>query len=473
MMKTYIAAGPTLAAFHESDAFVRSIRGPIGSGKSTACVAEILKRAHEQKPGPDGRRKTRWGVVRNTYGELRTTTVRTWHMWFPETLGRFSLDAPPTHRLVTSELDLELIFLALDRPEDVRKLLSLELTGAWVNEARETPKAILDALTGRVGRFPPMADGGPTWSGVFLDGMSPDTDHWLYTLAEEVQPEGYAFFAQPAGDGPDAENRQHLPADYYDRIKAGKDEDWIKVYVKGQYGYAMDGKPVYPEWRDSVHVASEALAPIKGLSLFLGLDFGLMPACVFAQHTARGQWRIIDELISENMGMVRFSELLSARLDEWYGDIERIEAWGDPAGNARSQTDERTCMEIVKQYAGIDIRPAPSNEWTIRREAVASTLNRLVDGMPGLLLSPHCKMLRKGFAGGFQYKRVQVSGDERFHDKADKNKFSHPHDALQYLMLGSGEGRMLLGKERRKRAAASRPTRANSRYDLMHWRAAR
>ncbi len=132
MIKTYIPAGPTLAAFHESDAFVRSIRGPIGSGKSTACVAEILKRAHEQAPGPDGRRKTRWGIIRNTYGELRTTTVRTWHMWFPETLGRFSLDAPPTHRLVTSELDLEIIFLALDRPEDVRKLLSLELTCARV-----------------------------------------------------------------------------------------------------------------------------------------------------------------------------------------------------------------------------------------------------------------------------------------------------------------------------------------------------
>ena len=48
----------------------------------------------------------------------------------------------------------------------------------------------------------------------FLDGMSPDTDHWLYTLAEEVQPEGYEFFAQPAGDGPEAENRNHLPADY-------------------------------------------------------------------------------------------------------------------------------------------------------------------------------------------------------------------------------------------------------------------
>ncbi len=197
----------------------------------------------------------------------------------------------------------------------------------------------------------------------------------------------------------------------------------------------------------------------------------MTPAAIFGQRTARGQWRIIDELIAEDMGVVRFSELLSARLDEWYGEITRVETWADPAGAARSQTDEKTCIEIVKEHAGIDVRPAPSNEWTLRREAVAQTLNRLVDGMPGLLLSPHCKMLRKGFAGGYHYKRVQVSGDERFHDKADKNKFSHPHDGLQYLLLGAGEGRALLGKARRKRAAALRPSRANSKYDPQHWRA--
>ena len=66
MLKQYLPSGPTLARFHESDAFFRSIRGPIGSGKTTACIAEIIKRAHEQRPGPDGRRRTRWAAIRNT-----------------------------------------------------------------------------------------------------------------------------------------------------------------------------------------------------------------------------------------------------------------------------------------------------------------------------------------------------------------------------------------------------------------------
>ncbi len=448
MLKQYVAAGPTLAAFHESDAFVRCVRGPIGSGKSTACVAEILKRAHEQKPGPDGRRHSRWAIIRNTYGELRTTTIRTWHMWFPETLGRFSLDQPPTHRLVTSELDMEILFLALDRPDDVKKLLSLELTGAWVNEAREVPKAIIDALTGRVGRYPPMVDGGPTWSGVLLDTMSPDSDHWLYRLAEEETPEGWSFFAQPPGDSDEAENRGHLPPNYYDRLRAGKSEDWIRVYIEGQYGFDTDDRPVFPEFKDSVHCADEPLEPIKGLPIFIGTDFGLTPASVMAQRTATGQWRFIAELVSEDMGAVRHAEHLSAMLDEWFPDFQ-FRGWGDPAGDARAQTDEKTCLQIMSEYCDIEFRAAPTNDFMMRREAVAGALNRMIDGKPGFLISPACKVTRKGLAGSYCFKRVQVSGDERYHDVPNKNRYSHPCEALQYVMLGGGEGRVVMRQHNR------------------------
>src|SRR5690606_19111708 len=78
----------------------------------------------------------------------------------------------------------EVWFVALDRPDDVRKLLSMELSDAWVNEAREIPKAIIDALTGRVGRFPSMKDGGPDNVQVIMDTNSMDSDHWWYVLAE-------------------------------------------------------------------------------------------------------------------------------------------------------------------------------------------------------------------------------------------------------------------------------------------------
>ena len=152
---------------------------------------------------------------------------------------------------------------------------------------------------------------------MIADTNPPDSDHWLYTLAEEDKPEGWAFFAQPGGvvevDGklvgnPEAENLKHLPQGYFTNQLSGESEDWIRVFLGGQYGYVQHGKPVYPEWRDSTHAASEPLAPVPEWPLMLGLDFGLTPACVFAQRSPQGQWRVIDELVTEDMGVVRESQ---------------------------------------------------------------------------------------------------------------------------------------------------------------------
>lgn len=479
----YEPDGRTLAAFFHASDFVRVLIGPFGSGKTVACSIEVFRRACEQAPGPDKVRRSKWLVVRSTYPQLRSTTIPSWRQWFSDGFGTFNLTPPITHRMVLplddgTIADIEVIFMALDGPDAESALKGFEGTGVWFNEAREIPKAVFDFALGRVGRYPATKDGGPSWYGVIADSNPPDFDAWLYKMAEEAKPAGWGFFKQPGGvvkpngrwtPNPDAENTQHLPPNFYMKQMASQSEDWIRVFLGGEYGFVQEGKPVYPEWLDTTHVANEALAPIEKLPLVIGLDFGLTPAAVFAQRTARGQWRVIDELVTEDMGVVRFSELLSARLDAWYGDVGAVEAWGDPAGNARATTDERTCFEIIRKHTNIPCKAAPTNEPTIRREAVAGALNRLVDGEPGFLLSPACKVLRKGFAGGYHYRRVRVVGDERFHDKPDKNAFSHPHDALQYLLSGAGEGRALLGKEQRR--ATSRPGRANSRYNPTQWRA--
>ncbi len=125
------------------------------------------------------------------------------------------------------------------------------------------------------------------------------------------------------------------------------------------------------------------------------------------QRTATGQWRWLAELVSEDMGAVRHAEHLSAMLDEWFPDFQ-FRGWGDPAGSQRSQVDERTALQIMSEYTDIDFRAAPTNDFLLRREAVAGALNRMVDGQPGLLISPACKVTRKGMAGGCAFKRVQI-----------------------------------------------------------------
>jgi len=113
-----------------------------------------------------------------------------------------------------------------------------------------------------------------------------------------------------------------------------------------------------------------------------------------------------------------------------------FEDWGDPAGEQRTSMtvdrDEKTCFDVL-QGKGIHIRGAEQNI-TARLESVRKPLNTLPNGKPQLQLHPRCEMLRKGFRGRYQFRRVKIAGSaERHHDTPDKNEFSHPHDALQYV----------------------------------------
>lgn len=447
-------SGPTFEKFHASAARRRGVMGPIGSGKSTGMCMEIFRRGQQQALGPDGIARTRWVVVRNTYRELRDTTVKTWLYWFPEHIfGDFNY-GNMEHMIRLPGVETEVLFRALDRPQDIAKLLSLEITGAWVNEARELPFGVIKALDDRAGRYPPVKDGGCTWAGLMMDTNPPDDDHWWYRLAEEERPEGWEFFSQPGGlierggqflPNPEAENLQYLepPGAFYTTRAQGASKEYTRVYYCGRYGFVQDGKPVYPEYADDIHAWKDPIAPLKDQPLYVGIDFGLTPAALFAQKTPSGRWLWIDELVTEDMGATRFAELLGPKLRGEYQGYE-IHIFGDPAGDQRAQTDETTPFQILRGK-GIDARPAPTNDWLIRRDALGNPMTRLIDGLPGFVVSPKCHIARKALAGGYCLKRMQISGEERYRDAPIKNRYSHIVEAGQYCMLGAGEGDSVVG----------------------------
>jgi len=448
---------PTLRRFHNRHNFVRGVMGPIGSGKSTACCMEILVRAMEQAPSlKDGKRHTRWAIIRNSYPELKTTTMKTWGDWCPPEYGKLTMSSPIRHFIETNDLVLEVLFLALDRAEDQKKLLSLELTGAWVNEAREIPKPIIDTLTGRVGRYPAEKDGGCTWSGIFMDTNPPDDQSWWYRLAEEETPEGWEFFRQPSGRGAHAENLPNLPKGYYKRVSAGKDPDWIKAYVDGDYAFVIEGKPVFPSFRDRTHTAKEVLKPIEGIPLLVGVDFGLTPAAVIGQKLTNGRWVILDEYVTEDTGVRRFAENFSRYIQTKYEGFDFGGGWGDPSGNKREYREE-TAFSLMNEFCPLSKnhtvkwREAPSNDTLLRFEAVHNVLDRMIDGDPGILISPEARYVRKGFAGGYHYKLLRSGDGTQTQEFPNKNKFSHPMDALQYLLTGGGEYNVVLRKVDRSR----------------------
>ena len=136
---SYDPPGPQAGLFHAHDGFVRGLMGPVGSGKSSSCCVEIVARALRQEPYYDGVRRSRWAVIRNTYPELKSTTIKTWETWFPSNVAPIKWDTPITSTMIIDDLgdgtslELEVLFLAIDKASEKGKLRSLELTGGWSN----------------------------------------------------------------------------------------------------------------------------------------------------------------------------------------------------------------------------------------------------------------------------------------------------------------------------------------------------
>lgn len=461
---TIYEATPTLWAFHHDPSLVRVVRGPVGSGKSTACCWEMWRRAAEQKPSPNGKRLSAWVVVRNTFRELKDTTVATWLDWFTESkVGKFNY-ADLEHRIEYSDMDVLIMFRSLDKPRDIKKVLSLEVTGAWFNEAREMPRVIVNRMMERVGRYPPAKDGGPTWQGIIMDTNPPDEDHWLAEM-EGKYTEGWKFFVQPPGlievDGklltnPSAENLDYLPAGYYERSLGSQTMEEIKVYRMNQFGFIRDGKPVTPEFAQLTHTRPE-LPVLKGSPLRIGIDIGggtLNPAAVIFQRSTRGGIVVQAEVVGTDIGVEAFGRALKQALVEYFpdhvaqlgnGDEDAIRIFCDPAAYKRDEIYETVVATHLRTVTGIAVQGSPTQDPKARVDALRAPMTRLIDGQPGFLVHNRCKKLIKGLNGGWCYRRLQVTGGETYADKPDKGELSHVCEALGYGLLGIGEFRTLQG----------------------------
>lgn len=450
--------GPVLEQYALSRDRVRLIMGPLGSGKTYQSCFNIFNHMVEMPPNSQGVRKSRWVAVRNSYPDLLGTTIKDWMEIFGDVgIGKLDKAFPPTHYLDFAledgtQVKAELVFMALDREDSVRKLRGIQSTGFWLNEVKELEKAIIDMCDLRHGRYPSKSDHGDYYHGMIGDTNAPDDDEWYYQLAEEEKPEGWSFFRQPGGviknrqgkwvPNPKAENLKNLPEGYYERGLAGKADDWINVNLANNYGTVMAGLPIYrDQFNVNIHVSKERLWPVKASPIVVGVDFGLTPAAAIGQLTPLGQLRIIDELVSDRMGFEAFcNEQLIPLLRTKYKafPIGDMSMFGDPAGVRAADTDEKTCFDIAHSL-GLPLE-APddrSNNPSARWEAVRHFLTRMASGgQPGFLVSKDCTVLRKGFVSGYHFAKLKVAGETKYREKAEKNKFSHVHDALQYLCLG-------------------------------------
>ena len=505
----YKPPGDTIAAFFASDKFCRVVQGPFGSGKSVSCCMELMRRAREQAPSPvDGVRYTRWVAIRNTHAELELTTIQGWLEWFPEKVfGPFQWTSPYTHHFQIDEaggtIDLEIIFLALDRPDDVKKLKSLNITGVWVNEASEVDKAIIDVASSRCRRFPAVRNGGCTWGGIIMDTNAPPSNHWISLMSGQVPlpewmtqeerqqyalPDNWGFYIQPAamleirnarGEvsgyrlNPKAENVANLAKNYYDELIGGKDWNWIQVYILNRPGRARVGKVVFPTYNQEEHSVGEPWR-VREAPVVVGADTsGLTPGAVFIQQW-QGIWHVFYEIVADNTGAEAFGMVLRQAIFRKVPPalIKLVQLWGDPAGKQRQPGDKevRSYLNIIRAQAGLMIQPAPFQELSVRLDTVRQVLARGVGKSKGLVVHRlDCPVLHEGFVQEYHYRRI-ISAGERYEERPYKNRASAVHDALQYGLGGAGESRQLLvtGKMPLEVARAKRGAAAGySPYDRM------
>lgn len=458
--------GPVAGAFCVDNSEIAAIMGPVGSAKTTASAMRVVRHAYEQHPGADGIARTRFAIVRNTGPQLQDTTLKTWLKLFPENVyGKFET-TKKVHRWrfrpagMRKLIDAEFIFRALDDEDDVANLLSLEVTGFWFNELREINTTILAHAGRRAGRYPGADLGGCKWH-----GWIGDTNPWPYTsdlhkmFVLDPKP-GYKFFKQPGGMEDGAENLENLAQTeatlklayddpvrreqgrtYYVNALRDYSPDEADMYVHCKYGASRDGKPVFVSYNDNTHI--KLVAYDKRFPLLIGYDCtGRNPAAVVAQKTEVGQWRVLLEFCEEGMGMKQHAAELKRLLEKEYPGFEIAKITCDPAGRAKDASDLDMLQIIRNVFRGTLVVQARTNDPATRIEAVDGTFRRLINGEPAILIHPQCAILRSACISEYHYRRLKLAGKERYSEEPDKvHPYSDVADALEYLMLGGGEGR--------------------------------
>lgn len=200
-----------------------------------------------------------------------------------------------------------------------------------------------------------------------------------------------------------------------------------------------EGKAVYEDFSETVHVTRNKPKMHVGLPVLLGWDSsGLTPAVVVGQLQGE-QLVIFKEILGSGMGALRFVPHVIAELKQSFPQLtdisEQTISFFDPAAFKKNEVSEQTYISAMVAGGFRQVKPGPMM-WNKRVESVVRFLIGLVKGKPKLqIYEPDCPTLIAGFKGGFRYADsvINVEPDKL---RPIKDIHSHPHDGLQYLCGG-------------------------------------
>lgn len=431
--------------------------GPVGSGKTTGIFFKLIFMAMRQAKGPGGIRRSRAVIVRNTFPQLRDTTLSSWNYWFKDGQAGEWIAGRSMFVLRFGDVECEVLFRPLDTPQDVARVLSLEVTFAIIDEFVEIPRPIVDALSARCGRYPSAVDGGATNWGMWGSSNPSTEDNWwfeyLHDQAGVIQPSedmdaaravdalsrnkrNTRYFLQPSGFSPDAENTENLPgkAAYYTNQAKNKSDAWIKQFLEAQWGFSIAGRPVVTSFKSDLHLSKKRLMYNPLLPLVAGFDPGVRgSALIFGQEDYDARLCVLGEIVVVGKGASRFvQEDVRPYLKRNFPDLDldRFTIAPDPAAGNRTPTDEKTVVDVLKKHFKVSIES--NNRLPLRLEAIESFSSRLTMKGAALVIDEQmCPILVRALKGGWRY--ALDSKENPKGAEPEKNQYSHPGDAFGYL----------------------------------------
>lgn len=467
---TYTPPGPIGQAFYENLDAVSVCMGPVAGGKTTLGLQRGVLLAHLWPETQPGLRRVKFTIIRRLYKDLEKTTMASWNQWFPRTMGtwRGAAGDPATHDLVLrhitgkGRIELRVEFIALGELRIEEALRSYETSYLFVDEVDTAAENTLTFCYQRAGRYPRETVAiNPKL--VWGSCNAPPEDNWVVRDFIDDPKPGHVLYRQPSGLSPQAENIDILGPDYYRKLATVLPPFERKRFIENIPGLSRDAEAIYEEFNPDLHVATARLEPAPGRPLIVGMDAGGTPAAAILQIMPNGQRRILAELSTHAKeggsitGPTRFGEALAELLAERFrGFTPRGIADPSAAYGADRAAGEGSWIDIVGRVARIPVMPAPTNDPTIRREALRLPMTRMIDGrQPGLLVCPSCRLMKKALASDYRW---TVTAGRRTGNTL-KNWASHLVEACQYGALDGGAYHEVLARGQQAQAL-TRPGRA-------------
>ena len=430
---------PTVSDFINSTKTICILIAPLGEAKTFGVIAKTI--THAKRCG----RPIRGAIIRDTLENIKLSIVPSIQEFFEECPAAYRFHNEYKELTIYSDPPITVDLFGIDDPASLSKLQgSSAWSFIWLNEPAPLADKANAGLSRDVYRTAVVrALRHKATPGLVMVDMNPaDEDHWTYEEFLETPDfdEDFPLITKQVWHVPYGEN-PHLKEESRQaamKMYAPGTPEYIR-YVQGKFAPIQKGIAVTPHYDRTRHMILAPngkgwpLIPAGGLVGFASFDSWSNPACTLGQITQTNRLVFLDTLRLEDSDIETLMETMVVPMLEsprWKGVSRGWRICGDATMENMDQSSKnRTAARVVQKYfPGCRFEAGP-REWNLIEPQLQYVFTHNDGrGEPLILLSGDNKLLDKGLAGAWHY-RKNNSG-ERSSSIPVKDRASHFCDCL-------------------------------------------